>query len=197
MDQQLGNLAAAILVAAYLLYLWALRREVPNPVTIPLWFFWVVLNAWTNLEITVRQLHWFPIAQLVCMTATFLLALRCYHRLGWQEVQAASRVKWGDSIAAAIVVTGYVIRLWFGESLAANWVLQVAVIVSFFPLIRQAFYSPKRMNPWPWITGSVAYAVYFTAAIRQGKAAMVYALVGTICHLIVWIGTLRPRSRTL
>ncbi|MBI3114905.1 MAG: hypothetical protein HYZ09_00205 [Candidatus Kerfeldbacteria bacterium] len=188
-----GTLASAFLIAAYSTYIYALRREFPNPVSITLWLIIIGLNTWTYTDFTDRQAALLPLCQLGLTSTMFAITVAVVVRHGWRRVKVATAFHPIDGLFAVIVLTGFLLKFLWQSSIAANWALQVALISSFFPYVKQAFRGQWKMNPWPWFLAVIAYAFQWLAALPNGLAALPFPTIGFFCHLVVGIGTLRPR----
>ncbi|USN53246.1 MAG: hypothetical protein H6760_03670 [Candidatus Nomurabacteria bacterium] len=188
-------LASLALAGAYFAYLRAIfKGEVPHPVTIGMWFVWVMLNFLTYREFTSLYARIFTYVQVACISLIMLFTLAYIVKLGWKQVSQIARIDaWDMSMGIGVVIAlGYATLA--HNPKAENIIAQVVVIPSFVPIAKMSFSRTQRMSQWPWSLGVLAYALQGVVAWPDGFAALVYPGVSLVCHVVVWFGAYRTRN---
>lgn len=188
-------LASLSLVGAYFTYLRAIfKGEVPHPVTIGMWFVWVMLNFFTYREFTSLYARIFTYVQVACISLIMLFTFGFIVKLGWKQVRQIARIDAWDMCMGIGVVLALCYASFADNARAENIIAQVVVIPSFVPIAKMSFSRTQRMSQWPWSLGVLAYALQGVVAWPDGLAALVYPGVSLVCHAVVWVGAFQTRN---
>lgn len=189
----LGTIAAAMHVAAFLLYNKQMLKgqSTPNTATWTMWAVTTTLNCITYLIMSndvIKSL--LPIISSLMCIGTFLFALQ-KGKLG--------RLNVFDRFALAFGLIAVTVWWIFRNATAANMLLQIPIVISFIPTYLGVMRNPKLEKALPWfIWGSAYIFSLVTVVLRwQGQPQdLVYPLLCMISHTGVGLCTHRKTKNT-
>jgi len=182
-----GYLAGGVLIIGYLIYNWKIFKGTtrPNTATWALWAFIVGLNALTYDKMSADHIKAIvSIASGAFCIFTFLFSL------------FTGKFKSLDSWDKSILVIGLIaIGVWyyFKSATYANMLLQVAIVISFVPILHSVWKEPDSENWLPWMVWVTAYTVSIITVIMRWNVGwdIVYPINGFIMHGIVALFSIR------
>ena len=161
------------------------RESAPSRATWALWGFMSTLNAisYTSLSGDLVKAILGIVDAFACV-GTFFVVLRYQ---GTMKLTQNEKIALGIGLAA--IVAWYIFR----RALYASAILQVAVFVSFVPVLIHTWKEPAREPKMPWFLWTVVYISNFVLVIaRHGSwKDMLYPINYIILHGAVWMLTLR------
>lgn len=184
----IGLLAGIVQIVGYVWYISYVVRGVIKPNT-GSWLIWAYGNAivcWSYIamgnELTFRESLPFICSIFSFIAAIIFLFLRRFEKPTSLEIKI---------LLADIAITAF--WLLTGESAITQVLLQVSVIISFFPIVKETKDNPSNERPGPWVVWTVAYILLFFAEFPQGFWMWIYPLQYLIWHGIM--GILSAKSR--
>lgn len=198
----LGIVAAVLHVAGYATYYYLCRKEIiqPNAASWLIWFYGnaIVLFSYTKIA-TFSFVDLLPyicaIASIVITTLFFIegqfakldrferrmVSIDIFITALWLLIENNTFV---HSVYTTIIGTS------IEPYLFVHLLLQVSVVVSFLPIIRETWKMPSLERPLPWMFWTVAYGLWFLAEILRSDGVfgwqMVYPINYAILHGIVF-----------
>jgi hypothetical protein len=185
----LAIVAGSMHVVAFAIYNWQILRgkSIPNSVTWTLWVFLTVLNAFSYLDMSgnlVKSI--LPAASSTACVATYLFVL---------SKRKFEKFKSWDEYAALTVGIMAGIAWWYYQSATyANYILQIAVGISFYPTIKGVWRNPLIEKALPWYIWSGAYVFMILAICLKWNGQyreLIYPLNCLCLHAVVGLLTLR------
>lgn len=151
----------------------------PNATSWGLWAFGSIIATWSYFELV----HdWtkviFPIACCVVCIGTFVFA--------WFKGKFEAPKK-EDVLIAMLDILVVVFWLFTESATMTNLLMQVDVIISFYPILRGVLANPRSEEPKPWFVWTAAYALFFIAVILSWEKwwDIMYPVVYFALHLAV------------
>lgn len=190
----------------YTVYVWkSLRKEVdPNPTT---WLMFAYGTAALTILEWDRQAHWqVLILPIVCAVLSVGVAALCAFR---------GKLRWpDDNVSKAAFLTDVVLTVGYitvkvsastavltQEEQAALVLLflilsNMSTIISFVPLLKDAWEDPSREHPLPWTIWTIAYATLGLVTYLNGESPelLIYPVSCAMMHGLVALFALRTAS---
>lgn len=191
-------LASVFLLGAYLSYIRAIAKgEIAHPFVITIWLIWIMLNLITYREVASIQAQIFTWVQFACIIIIALLTVIGTLRKGLEETQRIIKIEGWDFFLGFAVMAAILYKFVVNDPQTSNTVAQLAILLSFVPMVKMACAGTQNMNHWPWVFGVAAYACQFLVAWSGGMPALAFPIVGIMGHTAVWIGIILGRRRSL
>jgi hypothetical protein len=185
-------IAGAMHVIAFAIYNWQMLKgkSTPNTVTWTLWVFLTVMNVFSYLDMSgnlVKSI--LPVASSAACVATFLFVL--------SKKKFEKFEDWEDYAALVTGLIAGFVWWYFHSSEYANYVLQIAITISFYPTIKGVKRNPKKEKGLPWYIWSGGYVFMIVAVCFNWNGQykeLVYPVNCLWLHAVVGILTLRNPS---
>jgi hypothetical protein len=191
-----GGIAFGVAAGLFQLYAyWLYARKIsrgrikPNTASWSIWAFSAVLESVNYIAVTQDWVK--SLLPTACALSAILLFIYCLHRGHFKPL---SRFDWSIVILDNIAILVW----WFYQSAEyANLLLILSGVVSFVPIIREAYRDPKSEDATAWYWWSLAYfCLVLTVLLRfEEWIDIAYPLSFLALHFIVALlaSDIRPR----
>jgi len=145
-------LSGITLFVSYYLYYLQVKRNIsqPNPSSWFIWFFVMVINAFTYQGV----IHTYPIKAVTAYVAVLCIILMCIYAL---KKGGFTRPNILDCI---IFISSFVVGVFWqisGDPMISQLALQCILILSFIPTYIGLLRGQAKENPWSWFVVVLAY----------------------------------------
>ncbi len=131
-------------------------RSVPNAATWTIWAFIGLLNGFSYAAMTGDAAKYFlPVASALACVATFGYSL---------SAGKFKRLDFWDWLVLILGTIGGIVWWWSRSAIYANFIIVIAEIIAFSPLMRGVWKNPAFERPLPWFIWTAAYGMN-TAAV--------------------------------
>lgn len=160
----------------------------PNPTSWGLWAFGSIIACWSYLELVNDLVKGIlPIACAIVCFGTFIFAL------------CKNKFEKPDRHDVKIIVLDIVVVVFWLTTKSPTWtnvLMQVDVVISFYPIIREVVKNPKGEDAKPWLIWCIAYVLFALAVILSWEKwwDLMYPVVYFILHGVVGVIAWRGRS---
>ena len=183
-SDMLGILSGLIMVAVVTIYFRQVRngKSVPNPAS---WLIWTVVFIMNTASyFVVVQGNIFKTMTTTCVLLG-LIAI-CSYSLWKGKFVKPDRM---DLVVILMVIVIGVFWQTTGDPITANLLLQLILLISFYPIVRGLLLRKLREGPLPWNLAVTSYLFLILAILVDWKSGAWLELVHPIVNGIIGNGS--------
>ena len=177
----LGVLSGVLQLLGYSYYIKKIKlgRIRPNTASWSIWAFGAVLESASYVGVTGDWVK--NILPIVCALSAVFIFFYC---LRFRHFTWPSRFEWSILFLDVIAI---LIWWYYSSALYANFFLVMTAIISFVPIVVNAWRDPTTEDALPWYIWTFAYATLMLVVFLRWEKweDLIYPLIFTVLHLLV------------